>query len=123
MVMDDLKKRFKPEFLNRLDKVIVFRSLTKENIEKIVDLQMAELSHRLCEKKIDIKVTKGAKSLLVEKGYDIENGARPLKRTIQNLIEDPLANGILSGEFKEGDTISVLKDKGTLKLYVLEAAK
>lgn len=123
MVMEDLKKRFKPEFLNRLDKVIVFRALDKTSIEKIVDLQISELAKRLIEQKISIKVTKGAKQILVEKGYDPENGARPLKRTIQNLIEDPLANGILSREFKEGDTISVLKEKNTLKLYVLEAAK
>jgi ATP-dependent Clp protease ATP-binding subunit ClpC len=123
MITDDLKKRFRPEFLNRLDNVIVFKSLSKSSIEQIVDSQILELAKRLTEQRISIKVTKGAKSSLVEKGYDVENGARPLKRTIQNLIEDPLANGILSGEFKEGDTISVLKDKDTLKLYVLEAAK
>lgn len=122
MVLDDLKKRFKPEFLNRLDKVIVFRGLDKKSIEKIVDLQITQLAKRLSEQEISLKVTKGAKQVLVERGYDPENGARPLKRTIQNLIEDPLANGILSGEFKEGDTISVLKEKDTIKLYVLEAA-
>lgn len=123
LIVDDLKKRFKPEFLNRLDKIIVFKPLSREDIEQIVDLQLANLSKRLVEQKISLKVTKGAKSILTEKGYDMENGARPLKRTIQNLIEDPLASGILSGEFKEGDTISVLKEKDSLKLYVLEAAK
>jgi ATP-dependent Clp protease ATP-binding subunit ClpC len=123
MIIEDVRKRFKPEFLNRLDKLVVFNALCKGDIKKIVNLQLAELSERLKEKKITLKVTEGAKSVLVERGYDPDNGARPLRRTIQNLIEDPLANGILNGEFKEGDVISALKDKENLKLYVLEAAK
>jgi ATP-dependent Clp protease ATP-binding subunit ClpA len=92
-------------------------------MRKIVILQIAELAKRLAEKEITIKVTDGAKSLLVEKGYDVDNGARPLKRVTQSLIEDPLASGILSGEFVNGDTISVLKEREDLKLYVLETAK
>jgi ATP-dependent Clp protease ATP-binding subunit ClpC len=122
-ILDDLKKQFKPEFLNRLDKVIVFRALAHQSIKKIVNLQLSELQKRLSQKNITLKVTEAAKSLLVEKGYDLDNGARPLRRVIQNMIEDHLANGILSGEFEEGDTISVLKEGKDLKLYVLETAK
>lgn len=122
-VLGELKKSFRPEFLNRIDKVVVFKSLSKSDVMKIVDLHVAELQKRLDEKKILLKVTEPAKKVLVENGYDIENGARPLKRTIQNMIEDPLAQGILSGEFNEGDVISVLKKGDGLQLYVLEASK
>jgi ATP-dependent Clp protease ATP-binding subunit ClpC len=121
-IMEDLKKQFKPEFLNRLDKIVIFRALTRPNIKKIVNLQINELAKRLAEKSISINITEGAKSLIVEKGYDINNGARPIKRVIQNLIEDPLANGILSKKFEDGDKISVLKEGSELKLYVLEPA-
>ncbi len=122
-IMDDLKKQFKPEFLNRLDKIVIFRALSKENMKKIVNLQLSELEKRLKQQNISLKVSDSAKLYLVEKGYDIDNGARPLKRVIQSLIEDPLASGILSGEFVSGDTISVLKEENDLKLFVLEAAK
>ncbi|PIZ00289.1 hypothetical protein COY62_03310, partial [bacterium (Candidatus Howlettbacteria) CG_4_10_14_0_8_um_filter_40_9] len=122
-VTEELKKGFRPEFLNRIDKIVVFKSLSKDDVRKIVDLQLLELQTRLKDKKINLKVTDAAKKILVEKGYDVENGARPMKRTIQNLIEDPLAQGILKGEFKEGDTISVLKKGDDLQLYVLEASK
>jgi ATP-dependent Clp protease ATP-binding subunit ClpC len=122
-IMEDLKKQFKPEFLNRLDKIVVFKALSRASMRKIVNLQIAELAKRLAEKEITIKVTDGAKSLLVEKGYDVDNGARPLKRVMQGLVEDSLASGILSGEFVNGDTISVLKEGEDLKLYVLETAK
>ncbi len=123
LIMEDLKKRFRPEFLNRVDKVIVFRALSKLAMKKIVTLQINELAKRLSDKHISIKITEAAKGLLIEKGYDADNGARPLRRVIQTIIENPLANGILTGEFKEGDTISVLKEGDALKLYVLEAAK
>lgn len=118
-VLFDLKKKFRPEFLNRIDKIIVFRALSKEDVKKIVNLQLAEVISRLSDQKIKLTVTEQAKALLVEKGYDIENGARPLRRQIQDLIEDPLANGILSGDFKTEDIISVIKDGETLKLVVV----
>jgi len=121
-IMDDLKKQFKPEFINRLDKIVVFRALTQLSMKKIVRLQLLELANRLAIKNINLKVTESAKMLLVERGYDPENGARPLRRVIQNLIEDPLANGILSKEFENGDTISVLKEKKDLRLFVLDTA-
>ncbi len=121
-IMEDLKKQFKPEFINRLDKIVVFRALTHLNMKKIVNLQLMDLAKRLENKKIYLKVAESAKALLVIRGYDQENGARPLRRVIQNLIEDPLANGILSKEFVNGDTISVLKEKDDLRLFVQETA-
>lgn len=119
----EIKKMFRPEFLNRVDKIIVFRALTKADVKKIVNLELKKVVRRLKVQRIRLTVTEQAKSLLVERGYDSENGARPLKRTIQNLIEDPLANGILLGDFKEGDTISVTKDGGELRLLVTKKSK
>lgn len=118
-VLDEMKKKFRPEFLNRVDKIIVFRALTKADVKRIVNLQLGFVVKRLAEQKIKLAVTEQAKNLLVEKGYDIENGARPLRRTIQNLIEDPLANSILSGEILKGDTVTVIKEGGGLKLNIL----
>ncbi len=123
LIFDDMKKHFKPEFLNRLDKVVVFRTLTTKSIKKIVNLQLAELAGRLKQKNITVNVAENAKKFLVEKGYDAENGARPLARVIQNLIEDPLANGLLSGEFRDGDTISILREGKEIRLYVLETVR
>ncbi|MEI6266521.1 MAG: ATP-dependent Clp protease ATP-binding subunit [bacterium] len=123
LITDDLKKRFNPEFLNRLDKVIVFRALSRTAIKKIVTLQLNELSLRLASKNIILQFPNSVKNLLVEKGYDAENGARPMRRIIQSLLEDPLANGLLSGEFKEGDTISILREGSDIRLYVLQTTK
>jgi ATP-dependent Clp protease ATP-binding subunit ClpC len=122
-VMSDLKKQFRPEFLNRVDKIIVFRALSKDDVKRIVNLELARVVKRLFEQHIKIAVTEQAKALLADKGYDIDNGARPLKRTIQNLIEDPLANGILGGDFKPHDIVSVIKEGDTLKLLALTKKK
>jgi len=115
-VIKETKNQFKPEFLNRLDKIVVFKPLDKKAISKIVDLQIKELIDRLKEKEINLKVGKSAKEQIITLGYDPENGARPIRRTIQQIIEDPLAEGLLAGKFKEGDSISVRKYKNTLKL-------
>lgn len=122
-VMGELKKHFRPEFLNRVDKVIVFGPLEKQAVKKIVNLQLAQVAKRLSEQKIRLNVTEQAKALLVEKGYDIENGARPLRRTIQNMIEDPLANGILAGQIGPGDQVSVIKEGNSLKLVTMSKRK
>jgi ATP-dependent Clp protease ATP-binding subunit ClpC len=113
-----LKNKFRPEFLNRVDKIIVFKPLERSAIKKIVNLQLSSVSDRLKQQGIKLAVTEQAKGILINNGYDIENGARPLRRIIQNMIEDPLANGILSKEFKKGDTVSVIKDGDKLKLVV-----
>lgn len=113
-VHDALKKTMKPELLNRIDKVIVFRALSKQNILKIVDLQINELKKRLVAHGISVELTKSAKEYLLEKGYDAKNGVRPLRRLIQDEIEDHLAMGILKNEYAKGDIIKVSTAKGTL---------
>jgi ATP-dependent Clp protease ATP-binding subunit ClpB len=105
-----LKATFKPEFLNRIDEIITFNRLSQEDIGKIVHIQLGDLSKRLTEKKYTIKFSKAALEHLATVGYDPLYGARPLKRTIQNLVQNPIAKMILNGEFNEGD--SILVDKG-----------
>jgi ATP-dependent Clp protease ATP-binding subunit ClpB len=109
-----LKATFKPEFLNRIDEVITFNRLMPEDIAKIVHIQLGDLAKRLAEKKFTIKFTKAALDLLAEVGYDPLYGARPLKRTIQNLVQNPIARMILGGEYQEGDIILVDKGKDGL---------
>ena len=117
-VMAEIKKTFRPEFLNRVDSVVVFRHLLKEDIISIVDIQLAELQARLTEHEITLEVTGDAKELLVEQGYDPDNGARPLRRVIQNLIENELAEGLLAENFHAGDIITVDRDGEELRLEV-----
>ena len=106
-VLDALKATFRPEFLNRVDETIVFHALEKEHILQIVDLMMKELHKRLEEKDIKLEVTAEAKEKLVEEGYDPAYGARPLRRTIQRFVEDPMAEDLLNGRYKAGDTVKV----------------
>jgi len=112
-LMEEVKKTFKPEFLNRIDDIIVFRSLTKQDLSKIVEIEISEVQKRLLEQKISIELTKDAKEFLMEKGFDKVFGARPLKRVIQRYLEDPLAEEIISGVVnKEGAIkVSVKQDK------------
>ncbi len=109
-VTELLKGKFKPEFLNRVDETIIFQALSKENMYDIVDIQLQRLASRLLEKNIRLKIRDSAKSFLVEKGYDPAYGARPLKRSIQRHLEDPLAMELLEGKFIEGDHIFVESD-------------
>lgn len=106
-ILKILESHFRPEFLNRIDEVIVFKPLTKDVLRQIVDLQIEELRSRLQERKIGIEVDLKASELLAELGFDPAFGARPLKRTIQKEIQNPLAMKILEGEYKEGDTVSI----------------
>ena len=112
-VMDEVKKMFKPEFLNRIDDIIVFRALTKEDVRGISALLLKELKTRV-KKQMDITITYGStlKNFIFDKGYDKKYGARPLKRTIQNEIEDKLAEEILSGRATAGDTVSISAKNG-----------
>ena len=105
--MGELKKVFRPELLNRIDEVIVFHKLTKEEIMLIVDLMMKRLRDQMAEHEVAIELTDGAKELLVDKGYDPAMGARPLRRAIQRFIEDPLADFVLGRELEPGSTILV----------------
>jgi ATP-dependent Clp protease ATP-binding subunit ClpB len=102
-----LQKHFRPEFLNRLDEIVVFRPLSREQIRQIVDIQLANLRARLSEKRITLELSEAAKDFLAERGYDPVFGARPLKRVIQRELETPLAKKILAGEIKEGDRVLV----------------
>lgn len=113
-VMSELRKTFRPEFLNRLDEIIVFHALNKDHINQIVDLMLNELRKRLDENEIEIEVTDKAKRVLAEDGYDAEFGARPLRRSIQRLIENPLSEKILDGKLKEGDRVKVDENEGNL---------
>jgi ATP-dependent Clp protease ATP-binding subunit ClpC len=98
-VMEELRRAFRPEFLNRVDASIVFRALTRGEIKQIVDLEMRKVSERLIEHAITLDLTEEARELLAERGYDPEFGARPLRRVIQSAVEDELSDGILSGRF------------------------
>jgi len=106
-VMEELKRSFRPEFLNRIDEVIVFHSLSRVDVKSIVDLMMKRVREQLRAKDVDIELTDSAKDLLAEKGYDPALGARPLRRTIQRLVEDPLSEKLLWKEYKAGQTIIV----------------
>jgi len=114
-LMDVLRHTFKPEFLNRIDETVVFHSLGKPELERIVEIQLKDLRKRLAERKLQLEVTAEAKAQLAERGYDPVFGARPLKRTIQRMIENPLAVEVLAGRFVEGDTIVVEPDGETLR--------
>jgi len=106
-VLDQLKRTFRPEFLNRVDAVVVFRSLNKTQIRQIVDLELDKVRQRLADHRLALEVTDEAKSFLAERGYEPQFGARPLRRVIQQMVEDALSEGLLAGEFQEGDTVLV----------------
>jgi hypothetical protein len=108
-LLDKLKKRFRPEFLNRIDAQVVFHPLTKEQIRLIVDLMLASVSKQLSDKEIKLEVTDAAKDFLGEKGFDEVYGARPLRRVIQNMIEDKLSEAVLREEFKVFDRVFQVK--------------
>jgi ATP-dependent Clp protease ATP-binding subunit ClpC len=112
-VMSALKKTFRPEFINRIDEIIVFHELTEEQLRSIVDLMVRDLQERLSERKLAVELTEDAKSWLAKEGYDPIYGARPLRRVIERYIENPLSTKLLRGEFGEGDTVIVDRsDKG-----------
>ncbi|MDD5039134.1 MAG: ATP-dependent Clp protease ATP-binding subunit [Dehalococcoidales bacterium] len=116
-LLGELKKTFRPEFLNRIDGVVVFHALTKEHIRKIVDLMLAIVSKQVAEKEIKLEVTDAAKDFIGEKGYDDVFGARPLRRVIQDMVENKLSESILRGEFKSGDTAVVDFEGGEIVIH------
>ena len=115
-VTEALSSHFRPEFLNRVDEVIVFHALTEADLEKIVELLLADLQLRLAQQEIEIDLTPAARALIVRDGTDAAYGARPLKRTIQRLVENPLARALVAGEFRPGDRVTADADivSGTL---------
>jgi len=116
-LLGELKKTFRPEFLNRVDGVVVFHSLTKEHIRQIVDLMLATVTQQLAEKKVKLEVTGSAKDFLGEKGYDEVYGARPLRRVIQDRVEDKLSEDLLGGKFQAGDTVVVDLEDGEIVVH------
>jgi ATP-dependent Clp protease ATP-binding subunit ClpC len=125
-IMGELKKVFRPELLNRIDEVIVFHKLSKEEIKMIVDLLMKRVKEQMSEHETAIELTEGAKELLVDKGYDPAMGARPLRRAIQRFIEDPLADFVLGRSLKPGSTILVDRkddDSEEVDISVIEPAE
>jgi ATP-dependent Clp protease ATP-binding subunit ClpB len=104
-IMDVLRQSLRPEFLNRIDEIVVFKALGREEIGRIVTIQTAHLMKRLADKRIALTLTPAAEELLAREGYDPVYGARPLKRTIQRLVQDPLALKLLAGEFTDGDAV------------------
>ena len=115
-LLGEVKKSFKPEFVNRLDGMIVFHPLSQAQILQIVDLVLNNVTHQLKEKDIGLEVSSEAKEYLAKKGYDEVFGARPLKRAIQDLVEDPVSEGLLRGEFKSGDTIKIGLDNDRIEI-------
>jgi ATP-dependent Clp protease ATP-binding subunit ClpC len=125
VIESSLKKAFAPEFLNRIDDVVVFNSLSKEDIFKIIDLELGSLYKRVGELGYKVKLTEEAKEFLTDKGYDSSFGARPLKRAIQKYIEDPMAEEIIKGQLTEGDTIELgwVKDTEQLSINIVKPPK
>ena len=115
-VMGELKKQFRPEFINRIDEIIVFHKLNNEDIRKIMDIMLNQLISRLKEQEIDIEIDESVKKLLIEKGVDIKYGARPLKRTIQNILEDKIAEAMLDGKIIVGKKAKVIAENEEVKI-------
>ncbi len=119
-VLDELKKRMRPEFLNRIDKVVVFHALTKKDIHKIIDLQIDELNKRLQKKGMAVRLTPATKQYLLERGYDPKNGVRPLRRLIQDTVEDHIATELLNESYQKGDIISINARKDELTYSTIQ---
>jgi ATP-dependent Clp protease ATP-binding subunit ClpC len=115
-VLGELKKAFRPEFLNRIDGVMVFHQLVKEQIRQIVDLELKRVHLQLAERELTLELSEEAKDFLADKGWDPQYGARPLRRALTNLIEDPLSEALLSGRFEPGGTIVATIVDGELRL-------
>ncbi len=117
-VLEEAKRVFKPEFLNRINDLVVFRPLTKDDLLKIVEIEAGKVVKRLAARKIQIEFSPESKTLLIEKGYDEKYGARPLRRAVEHLLEDPLAEALLRGEVKEGEPILVVRNGDKLEFQV-----
>jgi ATP-dependent Clp protease ATP-binding subunit ClpB len=111
---EQMREHFRPEFLNRIDEIVVFEALDKEQLAEIAELQLGRLRARLAERKLTLELTDAAKDVLAEAGWDPAYGARPLKRALQRLVENPLAQRLLEGEFAEGDVIRIDAQNGEL---------
>jgi ATP-dependent Clp protease ATP-binding subunit ClpB len=120
---EDMQAVFRPEFLNRIDEIVEFKQLTKEELAEIVELQLARLRARLAERGLELELTDAAKQVLADAGWDPTFGARPLKRALQRMVENPLALRLLEGEFTEGDTVRIDARGGELVFERAEVAE
>jgi ATP-dependent Clp protease ATP-binding subunit ClpB len=116
-VMDALRGQFRPELLNRIDEIVIFHNLATRQLKEIVEKETQILARRLLERKITLELTENAKAIIATEGFDPAYGARPIRRTIQKLILDPLAQKVLTGEFKEGDTVVVDGQDGKIVFW------
>jgi ATP-dependent Clp protease ATP-binding subunit ClpC len=119
-VSEELKKHMRPELINRIDKIVVFRALTKKDVKKIIDVQVAELQSRLQRKKLGLALSPKAKTWLLQKGYDPKNGVRPMRRLIQDTIEDHIAENVLDGTYNDGDIIKVSTKGDALSFSIVK---
>jgi len=117
-VLEEAKRIFKPEFLNRINDLVVFRPLNKEDLLKIVEIEAGKVIKRLAARKIHLEFSPESKTLLIEKGYDEKYGARPLRRAVEHYLEDPLAEALLRGEVKEGEPILVIRNGDKLEFQI-----
>ena len=115
LVRTELRAHFRPEFLNRVDDTIIFHSLDEQQLSHIVEIQLQRLEQRLAQQQLTIQLDRSARQLVAKEGYDPQFGARPLKRAIQDLVLDPLATKLLTGDFKPGDRIQVTARNGQLE--------
>jgi ATP-dependent Clp protease ATP-binding subunit ClpC len=122
-LMAQLKKAFRPEFLNRVDGIVVFRALSRPEITQIVDLELHKVQERIAHQEIKLQATEAAKQYLSDRGYNFEFGARPLRRVIQNEVEDMLSDGFLSGKFESGDIVQIDLVEGNLTFNPLKEPK
>jgi ATP-dependent Clp protease ATP-binding subunit ClpC len=121
-IEEALRKTFRPEFLNRIDEIIIFEPLSREDVEKIVDLQMQDIAKRLEEQGLYVTLTDEARRKLAEIGYDPQFGARPLRRALQRYVESPLSIRLLKGEFVQGDLVEIcVNDEGAIDFRRLES--
>jgi ATP-dependent Clp protease ATP-binding subunit ClpC len=120
-ILDETKRVFKPEFLNRLDEIIVFHSLGKPELLRIVDLEVDKVLRRIKAKEVHIELQQSAKEFLIDKGYDPQYGARPMRRAVERFLEDPLAEELLRGNVKPGDHVDVVAADGKLSFQVPES--
>jgi ATP-dependent Clp protease ATP-binding subunit ClpC len=114
-VLEEAKRIFKPEFLNRINDLVVFKPLDKNDLLKIVEIEASKVIKRLAARNLHLEFSPESKTLLIEKGYDEKYGARPLRRAVEHFLEDPLAEALLRGEVKEGDTILIVRNGDKLE--------
>ncbi|MQS17090.1 hypothetical protein F7Q99_34115 [Streptomyces kaniharaensis] len=120
--MDELRRHFRPEFLNRIDDVVLFKPLTMPEIERVVDLLTEDLRHRLADRRLDLRLTEAARRHIADQGFDPVYGARPLRRFIQREVETRIGRALLAGDIADGSTVTADAEAGHLTIHIAEPA-